>query len=264
MKKDSWKSKYGEWALVTGASAGIGEEFCVQLAEKGMNIISVARRKDRLDKLGEKLKSDYGINTLELSIDLFNSEAVNEIEKHGSDLGVGLLVNNAGFGHIGNFHKKNPSRDEEMIRLNCIVPVVLTHKFLPKMVERKKGGVIFLSSTSAYQATPYFTVYSATKVFNLYLGEGLWEEYRKKGIDIMALSPGYTNTEFQKSAGLTEDIKGLLWEKPNSVVNTALKNLGRKQSVIHGSVNRLFAISNRFSPRKWSTIIAGKVCRLNS
>ena len=200
MKKDSWKSKYGEWALVTGASAGIGEEFCVQLAEKGMNIISVARRKDRLDKLGEKLKSDYGIITLELSIDLFNSEAVNEIEKHVSDLEVGLLVNNAGFGHIGNFHKKNPSRDEEMIRLNCIVPVVLTHKFLPKMVERKKGGVIFLSSTSAYQATPYFTVYSATKVFNLYLGEGLWEEYRKKGIDIMALSPGYTNTEFQKSA----------------------------------------------------------------
>ena len=106
MKKDSWKSKYGEWALVTGASAGIGEEFCVQLAEKGMNIISVARRKDRLDKLGEKLKSDYGINTLELSIDLFNSEAVNEIEKHVSDLEVGLLVNNAGFGHIGNFHKK--------------------------------------------------------------------------------------------------------------------------------------------------------------
>ena len=264
MKKDDWKKKYGEWALITGASAGIGEEFCIQLAERGMNIISVARRKDRLEKLGNKLKSDYGVRTLELSIDLLNAEALNNIEKKIEGLDIGFLVNNAGFGQLGKFHKNSTTRDEEMVRLNCIVPITLTHKFLPKMVERRKGGIIFLSSTSAYQATPYFTVYSATKVFNLYLGEGLWEEYRKKGVDVMALSPGYTNTEFQKSAGLTENSRGVLWDQPNNVVKTALKNIGKKQSIIHGRINRLFAMSNRLSPRKWSTIIAGKVCRSNS
>lgn len=263
MSKSDWKTRYGDWALVTGASAGIGEEFCHQLAAKGMNIISVARRKERLNELGEKLRADYKIETREVSVDLIHTNAAEKIENSVSDLEVGLLINNAGFGHLGRFHNQRAFRDEEMIRLNCIAPVALAHKFLPAMVNRKRGGVIFLASTSAYQATPYFAVYSATKAFNLFLGEGMWEEYRNKGIDIMALSPGYTKTEFQKSAGLTEDMNGILWSTADKVVATALKNLGNRPSIIHGGLNRFLAFSSRFSPRKWSTIIAGKVSRSN-
>ncbi|MEE2876325.1 MAG: SDR family oxidoreductase [Candidatus Neomarinimicrobiota bacterium] len=263
MAESSWKERYGEWALVTGASAGIGEEFCHQLAMKGMNIVLVARRGDLLTTLGEQLTSDYGVKTREVVADLIQADTADRIEEAVSDLEVGLLVNNAGFGHLGTFHKKSAERDEEMIRLNCLAPVALSHKFLPKMVEREKGGIIFLASKAAYQATPYFSVYSATKVFNLFLGEGMWEEYRGKGIDVMALSPGYTNTDFQKSAGLTEDVTGLLWSTPDKVVATALKSFGKKPSVIHGGLNWFLAFAARFAPRKLNTIVAGIVTRSN-
>ena len=189
-----WKERYGEWALVTGASAGIGEEFCRQLAEKGMNIISVARREELLKELGEELTTKFGVQTREVAVDLTRDDAADRIEEAVSDLEVGIVVNNAGFGQLGAFHKNSAQRDDEMIRLNCLAPVALTHKFLPKMLDRERGGVIFLASTSAYQATPYFSVYGATKVYNHHHREGIWAEYRKKGIDVMALSPGYTNT----------------------------------------------------------------------
>ncbi len=259
----SWKERYGEWALVTGASVGIGEEFCLQLAEKGMNIISVARREELLKELGEELTTKFDVQTREVAVDLIKDDAAERIEEAVSDLKVGLLINNAGFGQLGTFHKNSAQRDDEMIRLNCLTPVALTHKFLPKMVERERGGVIFLASTSAYQATPYFSVYGATKVFNLHLGEAIWAEYRKKGIDIMALSPGYTNTEFQKSAGVTEVRSGVLWTTPDKVVATALKNFGKKPSVIHGALNWLLAFSARLGPRKLNIVVAGNVVRSN-
>ena len=261
MLKGSWKEHYGDWALVTGASAGIGEEFCRQLAEKGMNIILVARRGDRLKELGEELSLNFGVSTREVPMDLILPDAAEKIDNAVADLEVGLLVNNAGFGHLGRFHKKSADRDADMIKLNCLAPVELTHKFLPKMVDRGQGAVIFVASTAAYQATPFFSVYSATKVFNLFLGEGLWQEYKKLGIDAMALSPGYTKTEFQKAAGLNEDVGGILWETPDNVVRTALKNLGKKPSVIHGGLNRFLAFSGRIFPRKWSIAVAGMVSK---
>ncbi len=257
----SWKERYGEWALVTGASAGIGEEFCRQLAAKGMNIVSVARREELLRQLGEQLTAEYGVQTREVAVDLIQIDASERIEQAVSGLEVGLLVNNAGFGHFGRFHTESIQRDEEMIRLNCLAPVALTHKFLPKMVERQRGGVIFLASTSAYQATPYLSVYGATKAFNLHLGEGLWAEYRKKGIDVMALSPGYTNTEFQKTAEVTEGKSGVLWTTPDKVVATALKDFGKKPSVIHGGLNWFLAFAARFAPRRLNTVMAGNVIR---
>ena len=129
------------------------------------------------------------------------------------------------------------------------------------MVERGRGAVIFVASTAAYQATPFFSVYSATKVFNLFMGEGLWLEYRKLGIDAMALSPGYTKTEFQKAAGLNENVGGFLWETPDNVVDTALENLGKKPSVIHGSLNRFLAFTIRLFPRKWVIVVAGMISK---
>ena len=261
MLNGSWKERYGDWALVTGASAGIGEEFCRQLAAKGMNIAMVARRGEKLETLGSELEKNNGVSTRSVPLDLTQSDAAERLETAMADLEVGLLVNNAGFGHLGRFHKKSPERDADMIKLNCLAPVVLTHKFLPKMVERGRGAVIFVASTAAYQATPFFSVYSATKVFNLFMGEGLWQEYRKLGIDALALSPGYTKTEFQKAAGLNEDVGGILWETPDNVVDTALENLGKKPSVIHGGLNRFLAFTIRLFPRKWVIVVAGMISK---
>ena len=240
----NWKEGYGDWALVTGASSGIGKEFCYQLANRGMNIVLVARRKKLIEEIA-------------LDIELKNGVKLKNIE-------VGFLVNNAGIGSFGDFHQTELKKYIDMIKLNCLAPVMLTFKFLEKMINRKKGAIIFLSSKSAYQPTPFFSVYGATKVFNLFLGEALWSEYKKKGIHILSLSPGLVNTGFQKNAGVTPNQKGLMWSNPKEVVNTALNSIGTKSSVVHGNLDKFLAFLTRLSPRKLSIKVAGMVAKSQS
>jgi len=259
-----WKEGYGEWALVTGASSGIGKEFCYQLANRGMNIILVARRKEIIEKIALDIEHKNGVKTRIINIDITQDSATEIIFQNVQDLEVGFLVNNAGFGSFGDFHITQLNKYENMIKLNCLVPVLLSYKFLIKMIQRKKGGIIFLSSKSAYQPTPFFSVYGATKVFNLFLGEALWSEYKKHGIHVLSLSPGLVNTEFQKNAGVTPDRKGIMWSQPKDVVKTALSSIGIKSSVIHGNLDKFLAFLIRLSPRKLSIRLAGLVARSQS
>ena len=141
-----------------------------------------------------------------------------------------------------------------MTVLNCVVPVQLTNHYLPRMLERGRGGLIFLASTAAYQATPYLGVYGATKAFNLLMGESLWKEYRKEGIDALSLSPGFTRTEFTRVARM-KDASGLREAAPDAVVALALKSLGKRPSVIHGLVNRVLNFTGRFLPRRTAIAI---------
>ncbi|MFQ6608547.1 MAG: SDR family NAD(P)-dependent oxidoreductase [Fidelibacterota bacterium] len=249
MSRSNWNERYGSWALVTGASAGLGEEFALQLADKGMNVALVARRRERLESLSKKLYQDYHVDGRVIALDLTEPSASEEVAAAVEDLEIGLLINNAGFGTVDRFHKHEPGLQVKMTILNCVVPVELTEKFLPAMVERKRGGIIFVASTAAYQATPFFTVYGATKVFNLFMGEGLWEEYRRDGIDVLALSPGYTATEFHEVAGSSTSHRkhGV---KAEDVVSLALQNLGRVPSVMYGRWNRLLMNLQRLLPRK--------------
>ena len=256
-----WKERYGEWALVTGASSGIGADFARQLAEKGMNVILVARRVHNMEEIAREIEGSYGIKTLVIGQDLTEPAAVEKIKDKVGEREVGVLVNNAGYGLLGRFDKNDSDFQANMVTLNCYVPVALTGLFINQMVERGRGAMIFLASTAAYQGVPYFSVYAATKSFNLYLAEGLWGEYKKLGIDIMALSPGYTATEFQSHAHIKR-MKGPKTARSPDVVKLALRKLNKRASVVHGVMNYVGAFMSRLLPRKTVISISGAVMKM--
>lgn len=247
-----WKSKYGSYALITGASGGLGKEFATQLAKKGLNLVLVARRADSLQKVASDIKNQYGVKVEIIVSDLTAPNAIEglikEVKKNNWD--IGLLVNNAGFGSYGLFHELSLEVEMNMVDLNIRVPLELTGKLIPGLVQKGKGGIIFLGSVGSYQPTPFFANYSATKAWNLMFAESLYGELKSKGIDVLCLTPGYTRTEFQSTAG-NKDQKPLAgWSTPEEVVKAALDNLGKKPSIIPGFMNWFLAWSIRFTPRK--------------
>ena len=242
-------SKYGPWALVTGASSGLGAEFARQLAGKKLNIILVARRRDRLEELARDIESEHGIETRVIDADLTADGECARVIHETEDLEVGLLVNNAGYGMSGYYHELDPDRQVKMTVLNCVVPVLLTNHYQPKMIARGRGGLIFLASLAGYQAAPSFGTYGATKAFNLMLGEALWQECRPYGVDSLAVSPGFTRTEFSSEADI-KDAGAFRVATADSVVAAALMNLGRKPSFVHGWLNKFLCFTVRISPRR--------------
>ena len=255
-----WQEKYGPWALVTGASSGLGAEFVSQLAARGMNVVLVARRAERMEALADDVRRAHGVRTRVVPADLTGQNACGLVRDQTGDLEIGLLVNNAGFGLSGAYTDLDPDRVVNMTVLNCVVPVTLTNHYLPPMLDRGRGALIFLASTAAYQATPYLGVYGATKAFNLLMGESLWKEYRTKGIDCLALSPGFTRTEFTSVAHM-KDASGLREAAPDAVVALALRKLGRKPSVVHGLANKMLNFTGRFIPRRTAIAITAAMLK---
>jgi uncharacterized protein len=188
-------------ALITGASAGIGEEFARQLAGRGYDLILVARRKDRLEQLAEQLPTTAHVIECDLVSDA--AELPGEVEKLGAE--VDLLVNSAGFGLRGRFLELDPEREAQIVRLNCETVVTLTHAFLPAMVERGRGGVITVASTAGMQPLPYEATYGASKAFAISLMEALWMELRGTGVRVLVVNPGPVKTEWQGVAGYDEN-----------------------------------------------------------
>jgi short-subunit dehydrogenase len=190
-----------ETALITGASAGIGEEFARQLAGRGYDLILVARRRDRLEQLAEQLPTTAHVIECDLVSDA--AELPGEVEKLGVD--VDLLVNSAGFGLRGRFLELDPEREAQIVSLNCESVVTLTHAFLPAMVERGRGGVITVASTAGMQPLPYEATYGASKAFAISLMEALWMELRDTGVKVLVVNPGPVKTEWQGVAGYDEN-----------------------------------------------------------
>jgi len=188
--------------------------------------------------------------------DLTEESTIDRIKKETAGLEVGLLINNAGFGSTGEFINCDSEWESKMVHLNCVVPTILTHHFIKGMVERKKGAVVFLGSMVAFQPTPMMATYSATKAFNLLLGEALWYEMRKYNIDVLSLNPGGTSTEFQRIADVDT---GPSVRTAEQVVATALKSLGKKPGVVDGVVNKIMAVAGKFAPRRILVIAAGKI-----
>ena len=222
-------------ALVTGASSGIGEQFARQLADRGHDLVLVARRTDRLEALAAELPTEARVIGCDLGADAAS------LPGRVAELGVEveLLVNNAGFGAHGPFLEGAEGRDAEMVRVNCEAVVVLTRAFLPAMVERGSGGVIVVASTAGMQPLPYEAVYSASKAFALNFTDALHAELRGTGVRCMSVNPGPVPTEWQDVAGFDEShsVPGKIG--PEQVVRESLAAYDRgARSIVPGAVIR--------------------------
>lgn len=253
----------GKWALVTGASAGIGEAIAKELAAGGTNLILTARRLDRLQQIAAVLRSRNKINVEVFEADLSKPLAPEEIFHFTNEKGIAvdLLVNNAGFGQYGELSDVATQRLLDMVQVNCTAVLHLTRLYLPKMIARRSGDVLIVSSTAAFQAVPYISTYAATKVFDLYLAEGLAEEMKPHGIRVCALCPGTTESEFHEVAGHPAHSKGRQ-QTAEQVAKTGLRALAAGKSyVISGLGNYLGAHGERLVPRRFVTRIAAKMFR---
>ena len=195
MKNINFIKKYGPWALLTGASSGIGEAFASRLAAEGLNLVLAARRKNRLEALAQKLEKQFHIKTKTIGVDLLQQNFLESIKEATDDLQIGLLVNNAGLWKMNSYMEISLEDEFNMIDLNIKAPSVLTHHFAEKMISRDKGGIINVASVLAYMGVPYSAVYAATKAYELVKSEGLWYELKQHGVDVLSLNPGLTKSE---------------------------------------------------------------------
>ncbi len=245
-------------ALITGASAGLGAEFARQLAKRGHSLILPARRKDRIEALAKELG-----NTRAIAIDLSKANAAAELTANVEGAGeqVEILVNNAGFGLIGRFAKRDPERLREMIDLNVGTLTDLCRLIAPGMIERGSGGILNVASTAAFQPGPNMAVYFATKAYVLSFTEALHEELKPHGVHVSCLCPGPTRTEFGEVAGFGGNgmFDRVAMEAPE-VVAAGLKGLDKNKAVVvPGVANKITAASTRFAPRGVVRKIAGAI-----
>lgn len=262
------KNWAGKWALVTGASAGIGVAFARELALGGTHLVLTARRRERLEQLAKELSSAHKVKTEVLPADLTQASAPEKIHTFTREKGieVELLVNNAGFGAYGEFSKTERQKLLEMVQVNCAAVVHLTRLYLPEMVQRGHGDVMIVASTAAFQAVPYLSTYAATKAFDLLFAEGLAEEMKPYGVRVCALCPGSTESEFHIVAGQT-NVKASHRQRETAekVARTGLKALAAgKHYVISGAGNYMGTHMERLVPRGLVTRIAANMFRPGS
>ena len=255
---EKWK---GKWALVSGASSGIGWALAEQLAARGVNLILTARRADRLIQLADEVTKRHTVQAQVFPADLTKPEAPDEIYRFVREKGVAIevLVNNAGFGAYGEFRTVDSRRLLNMVQVNVAAVVHMTHLFLPEMIERRTGYVLIVASTAAFQPVPYISTYAATKGFDLLFAEGLAEEARRYGVSVCALCPGPTVSEFNQVAGQPRHM-GARFETSEKVARVGLQALAEgKPRVISGALNWLSVEAQRIAPRKLVTRAAARM-----
>jgi short-subunit dehydrogenase len=249
--------------LITGASSGIGEAFARALAARGESLLLVARSEDKLIALCNELGRANNVNCQHVATDLTEAGACARLfeETKARGLEIETLVNNAGFGSMGEFASLDLERELNMIELNVRALVELTHLFLAPMLERKRGAIINVASTAAFQPVPFMTTYAATKAFVLSFSEALWEENRARGVKILALCPGVTETNFF-AAGEMARPPFRSSQTPDEVVATALRALAQGRShAISGWFNFAQAEAQRLVPRSFVARFIGRTMR---
>ncbi|MFI6007154.1 SDR family NAD(P)-dependent oxidoreductase [Streptomyces sp. NPDC051366] len=250
-------------ALITGASSGLGAEFAAQLAARGHDLVLVARSADRLAALARRLGEAHAVNAHVLVQDLAEPDAARRIasELAARGLTVDLLVNNAGFGTCGRFEQIDGQRDHDQLMVNVVSLVDLTHEFLPGMLERGRGSVVNVASTAAFQPTPYFAVYGASKTFVLDFSLALRQEYRRRGIRVLTLCPGPVETAFFDVIGTRKAAVTGSFTTPEPVVRSALRALDADRAYVTPGLSN--ALTAHLSPRRPRTLVAAVAERIS-
>lgn len=259
----STKDFHGKWALVTGASAGIGMALARELAAHGAKLILTARRRERLDALAAELAAK-GAETRIVVADLFDPDAPQQIydATEGAGVAVDILVNNAGHGHYGPFHRGDVDKELSQVRVNCEAVVRVSRLFVPRMVERRRGWVLIVASTASFQPIPYNTTYAATKAFDRFFSMALAAEVEQYGIKVTALCPGPTETEFFDVAGGAGVFRRFGVQSAADVARKGVAALAAGKRVIVPNFKGAFTASLvRFIPTSVITAILEKSLR---
>jgi uncharacterized protein len=252
-------SKYGSTAMVAGASEGLGASFSEALAQQGFNLVLVARRIEPLELFAEKLRQQYKIKVTPIACDLAETTALSTIMRSLGDQSIDFLVYNACVSYIGAFTAADITTHLKIAEVNMITLLKFLHHFGGQMIDRKKGGIVVMASMAGLQGSGYLSTYGATKAFDRILAEGLWYEWKPKGVDIIACcagataTPNYLNTQPKKTS-LFEPAA----QTPAAVVDECLKRIGTAPSYISGSSNRFasFLMQKIFS-RKMAVTMMG-------
>jgi uncharacterized protein len=263
VEKSEFAARYGSWGIVAGASEGLGAAYAEELAARGLNLVLIARRSELLQSLASELSTKYNVETKIIALDLAASDAVEQIAGHTKDIEIGLLVYNAAFSAIGPFLERPLDDHIKEINTNAFTPLKLIYLFAQQMLARGRGGIVLMSSLSAFQGSAYISTYAATKAFNIVLAEGLWEEWRERGVDVLVCvsgavkTPNYVASEPVQTGGL-----GDMTMHPDQVVQEALKALGRQPYLIPGRINRISSfVMRHLLPRKAAVKFMGRILR---
>lgn len=253
------------WAVVTGASSGIGRAFALELGRRGHRVLAIARRSDRLEALAQEV-AKHGGTVAALPADLATTEGLNLVVERLAGLSeINLLINNAGVATSGDFHSSALEHELAAIRLNVEAVMTLTHAAVGKMSRSGRGAIINVASVVAFQPFPHFAVYAASKAFVLSFTESLAEEVKGSGVRILAVCPGAARTEMKVFSGN----EGLLGKLPSlsadHIVRTALRAIEQRRVVkIVGWLNRMLAFQNRLMPRAATRWMMGVIARPQS
>jgi uncharacterized protein len=253
-EKARLKTKYGEWAIITGASSGIGLELTTQLASAGFNLVINSRHLDKLQEVEKQLKTNTNIDIKIVASDISESEGIDKIIQATQGLNVGLLIASAGYGTSGNFIDGSLHSEINMLKVNCEALLSLTHYYSQQFVQQKRGGIILMSSMVAFQGTPFSANYAATKAYVQTLAEGIAEELESHGVDVLAAAPGPVESGFSQRANM----KMSMSMTPAQVGVPILKALGRKTTVLPGFLTKLLVYSLRTVPR-WGKVKIMKI-----
>lgn len=255
-----FKERYGSWAMVAGAALGLGESFCISLAQKGINIIMIDNQEKQMLALSEKLMKDYDIKTITISANLFHSESISQIMKKSANVDVRFLIYNATYSKIQKFVTYSSDELQNYLNVNVATPLKLVHAFSRRLVDQQRsGGVLLMSSLSGLIGMKYIAPYAASKAFLWNLSESLYHELKSNNIDVMSCIAGSTATDAYLN---TNPIYGFFRpqvQQPKKVTDLALKNMGRKALFIPGFWNRFnYFILQRLLPRKTASYFANR------
>ena len=253
----AWRTRYGPWAVVTGASSGIGEAIARHVAALGLHVVLVARSAERLEMIAAQLTRDQGVRTMVVSADLTTQSGLDRVTSATASLDVGLFVAAAGFGTSGEWTSAHLPVELAMLDVNCRAVLVHAHYFAQRLATRGHGGIVLLGSIVAHQGVPNAAHYSATKAYVQTFGEALHLELAAVGVDVLVSAPGPVHSGFAARAGMTMSAA----VRPDEVARDTIRALGHRGTIVPGALSKLLTWSLALLPRWVRSRVMGSIMR---